>query len=101
VKKEKLKESYMDDLSPVIEVGDKHINATYYNDLSGQIGIVNDDGDNIFFKDDGRLPHHIEYLNEAIEELQKAYRTNVKIYKKAIALLKKEQTKFKAKKVKK
>ena len=91
----------MSDLIPIIEIGNDNVSACYYNDLSGQIEITDNKGEQIFFRDDGKLKHHIEYLNEAIEDLQKAYQTNIKAFKKAIVLLSKEQAKFKNKKAKK
>jgi hypothetical protein len=84
-----------DDLKPVIEIGEGLISAVYYNDLSGEISIENEDYDQIFFRDDGKLKHHIEYLEEEIEALKKAYFNNMKVFKRAIFLLKKEQAKFK------
>lgn len=94
-----------DDFNPVIEIGSEDSNgsivATYFEDMSGEICLTDYDGEQLLFKDDGRLKHHIEYLQEGLEEQKKLFQRKLSLFKKAITLLKKEQAKFKKKKAKK
>ena len=90
-----------DEFVPIIEIGEERISAHYYKDLSGEISIEDNDGGYLFFKDDGRLKHHIEYLEEAIDDLKKDYQLKLKSFRRAAVLLRKEQAKLKVKKIKK
>jgi len=90
-----------DEFVPIIEIGEGRINAHYYKDLSGEISIEDNDGEQLFFRDDGKLKHHIEYLEEAIDDLKKDYQIKLKSFHRAIVLLKQEQILLKVKKMKK
>lgn len=86
--KKKIKQTAEPDLTPIVEIGNENINAHYYYDGSGEIGLEYD-GEQFFFKDDGKLKHHIEYIEEFIGDLQKGHKEKIAICKKAISLLKK------------
>lgn len=73
---------------PTQSISERNIKASYYYDLSGQIEITDNNGEQIFFKEDGRLPNHIEYLEEAIDDLERLYKNNLNIYKRALVMLK-------------
>jgi len=88
------------DLDPIIEVNTANTEATYYSDLSGQVKVIGYDDEQLLFKDDGKLKHHIKYLEKASAKLTKAYKANLKILIEATILLKKEQALLERKKKK-
>ena len=73
----------------ILEISDKNVKAHYWEGGSGEIVITNKDGNELWGREDALLKHHIEALQEQIEEDKKS----AVIYKNAISLLKKARAK--------
>lgn len=67
---------------PVVEIHNENMDAHYYDDGSGEIAL-NYDNEEFFFKDDGKLKHQIEYIQEHIDQLEKIYKQQLNVCKKA------------------
>jgi hypothetical protein len=96
-KKQNKEVVYINEFEPVIEVGGDRWGATYYSDLSGEVSIENNSGV-IFCRDDGGLKWQLQYLQDHIKEIERAYKEDLKTCKEAIKVLNKEYTKYKTKK---
>lgn len=82
----------------MIEVGGPNWEATYYHDLSGEISITNDRGDEVFYQDHDGLKWQIEGVQEHINEIERQYKVDMKICKDVVKDLKKELADYKTKK---
>jgi len=79
---------------PIIEIHNPNMDAHYYDDGSGEVAL-NYDNKEFFFKEDGGLKYQIKYIEEHLAELQKNYKEQTGVCKKAILLLKKAKLKAK------
>lgn len=71
-----------DELIPIVELDSDCIYANYYFDRSGSIIIYDEFGGETFFKNDGKLEHHIKYIEDNLKAI-------IKTHKLAISKLKK------------
>jgi hypothetical protein len=81
----------VDDYNPVLIIDEDKMGATYYYDGSGEISL-SIDGDEFFHREDGRIKHHIEYIEEYIDTMRdqiNEYKKKIVVCKKSAAALKK------------
>lgn len=96
-KKTSKKVIHIYDLEPVIEVGGDTWGATYYHDLSGEV-CIEFNNEHQFYKDDGGLKWQIQYVQDHIKEIERAYKEDLKTCKEVVKVLNKELAQYKTKK---